>query len=96
MNKKFYIFLCVFLTNFLSIDVFANNLDNLLLQYCVPREGSCINKATYSNGKCVCSGKSLYIDRECYAPKCPSGTYIYYRNDTDSCGAGNSRTKMKN
>ncbi|MBD5398738.1 hypothetical protein HDR60_04520 [bacterium] len=113
MNKKSYIFLCVFFTNFLSMDVFAtgvggcgagsglttvvnNNLYRILLQYCVPREGDCSVKATYSNGKCICSGKTVYLDRECYEPKCPAGTYLYYSNDTDTCPAGTIKVHMKN
>lgn len=91
----FYFILCIFQANCFAT-VSSNSLEKILFQYCVPKEGNCDVKATYKNGKCICPGDKLYMDRECFKPVCPSGTYIYYSNDTDSCGAGNYRTKVRN
>lgn len=94
----FSILFCVFFKVNSSVyaTVSSNSLEKILFQYCVPKEGNCDVKATYKNGKCICPGDKLYMDRECFKPVCPSGTYIYYSNDTDSCGAGNYRTKVRN
>lgn len=94
--KKFLLFFSILFCIFFQANCFAtvssNSLEKILFQYCVPKEGNCDVKATYKNGKCICP----YMDRECFKPVCPSGTYIYYSNDTDSCGAGNYRTKVRN
>ena len=83
------------LSNYTTVS--SSNFEKILLKFCVPREGNCSIKATYSNGKCVCSGNNIYLDRECFNPKCPAGTYISsYSNDTDTCSSGTMRVYMKN
>lgn len=96
MKARYIIFLFIIFFNVKAEAGVSSLFEKSLMQYCVPKNAAgCVNnKATYSNGNCVCSS-GIYIDRECFNPNCPAGTYLVYDNYSDDCPVGSARSKVK-
>ena len=95
--KKRYLIMLPGLLMSISAKADISAFDKILVKYCVPKNGMCDTKATYTTASgCGCPSGKLYVDRECLTLKCPAGTYISLNNDTDDCSPGMYRSFYRN